>query len=100
MSVFRANSLTAVTIFVRSTRLKPSSAAHFLAACRASTMSVSERTWRVSVFRTGIAILLLAVLEAGAEQAHPPLDVQRRPHSRQGQAQLHKGDGDRRLHAD
>src|SRR5262249_22663891 len=100
ISVLRASSLAAVTIFVWSTTLKPSSAAHFLTTWRASTTSFSEVTGRVSCFSTGIALALRVRRPGSAEEGHPSLDVQRRPHARQRQPQLDQGDGHGRLHPD
>src|ERR1700733_5199717 len=100
MSVFRANSLAAVTILVWSTRLKPSSAAHLRTAWRTRTTSVSDRAGRVSLFSTAIAVGPSLRPRRHAKQSHAALDVERRSHAGQGQAQFHEGDGHGRLHAD
>src|SRR5262245_60349515 len=96
--VFRASSLAAVTIFVWSTRLKPTATAHSRTTCRTATMSSDERIARVSSRRT--AIPAPAVLERLADQRDPLLDVQRRAHAGQCQTELDERDRDRRTHAD
>src|SRR5205823_589524 len=68
-------------------------------AWRTSTMSDEERTSRVSVFDTAMAILPRA-WPRRPEERHPLLDIQRRANTGQRESQFHQRDGDRRPHAD
>src|SRR3954469_970190 len=97
MTVLRANSLAAVTIFVCSTRLKPSSMARLLTTWRALTTSSPLRTGKVSTSR---AIAGPAAIDRRAQQLEARVDVQRRANAGQLQPELHQRDGDGRAHAD
>src|SRR4051812_27655465 len=98
VSVLRASSLAAVTIFVWSTRLKPSSTARCLTAWRAPTTSSADLTGRSSLRRTGN--VAPPAVDAAAQQIHAALDVERRPYPVQRQPELHERDRDGRLHTD
>src|SRR5687767_11075852 len=96
MSVLRASSLAAVTIFVWSTRLNFSSCVSRRTVPRASTMSCSERTGTTSERVTGIGSFGVAA----AQELHAALDVERGPDAGERQPELDQRDRDRRLHPD
>src|SRR5215207_8940245 len=104
MTVLRANSLAAVTIFVWSTKLNVSSWVSFRTAWRASTTSCSTLSGRASLLRTAIRDLLPRVVRRFAQRRpqplHAALDVQGGLHALEGQSQLDQRDGHRRAHAD
>src|SRR5262245_42738784 len=95
MTVLRASSLAAVTIFVWSTRLKPAATAHSRTAWRTATTSSVARIGRRSVRTPAIAM----PIDRGAQELHAALDVQRGLYTRQGEPQLDQRDRDRRAHA-
>src|SRR5829696_7114696 len=99
MTVLRASSLAAVTIFVWSTRLNFSSCVIFRTAWRASTTSCSTRRASVSLLMTAIRALPVGG-HRGAEPVHSPFDVERGLHPLERQPQLDQRDRDGRPHAD
>src|SRR6185503_6863194 len=97
MTVLRASSLEAVTIFVCSTRLNPNSTAHCRTTCRTRTTSSSCRTGSSSVLTRATAAFL--VLHDPLQELHPALDGEGGAHALPGQPQLHQRDRHRRPHA-
>src|SRR5688572_23168726 len=97
MTVLRASSLAAVTIFVWSTSEKPSSTAHARTAWRTRTTSSLAWTGSFSVRVTAIRHLArrrAPVARGGAQDLHGALDVQRRAHPGERHAELDQRDRD------
>src|SRR5688500_3423568 len=108
VNVFRASSLAAVTIFVWSTRLNPSSMASARTCCRTTTMSFAVRTGSRSFLRTDIGVPAIGEgplfqtigrVEQRAQQCHAALDVERRSNAGERKAELHEGNRHGGLHA-
>src|SRR5688500_4250448 len=95
--MLRASSLAAVTIFVCSTSVNPSSTAYRRTAWRTLTTSAELRTGCVSVLVTVIRGLLFPAGEA-LRHLHPARAVQRGAHASEREPELDPGDGDRGLH--
>src|SRR5688572_7622995 len=95
--MLRASSLAAVTIFVCSTSVNPSSIAYRRTAWRTLTTSAELRTGSVSVLVTVIRGLFFPSGDA-LQHLHPALDVQRGAHAFEREPELDQGDGDRGLH--
>src|SRR5262245_8494694 len=95
MSVLRASSLAAVTIFVWSTIPNPCSREVLRTSWRASTMSCSFLMGRTSLW---VIVIRLPVFAVAFEQGHSSLHVESRVDALEAQAELDERDGHGRLH--